>query len=143
MFTACRPGFYKAFAGNTKCSKCPPHSLTHVEATSVCQCEKGYFRAEKDPPSMACTSKSVHFAFENPTFNPFGLFILNLKKKKWIYKILCHQCCLSLITVKEKFHFLKIINFQLLTENVCFPQKSHWFLTCNHQPWFGGLADFP
>uniref|UniRef100_A0A803VN99 Ephrin type-A receptor 6 n=1 Tax=Ficedula albicollis TaxID=59894 RepID=A0A803VN99_FICAL len=52
---ACRPGFYKAFAGNVKCSKCPPHSLTHTEATSVCQCEKGYFRAEKDPPTMACT----------------------------------------------------------------------------------------
>ncbi|EFB29467.1 hypothetical protein PANDA_008762 [Ailuropoda melanoleuca] len=57
--SACRPGFYKAFAGNTKCSKCPPHSLTYVEATSVCQCEKGYFRAEKDPPSMACTSTSI------------------------------------------------------------------------------------
>nr|XP_007984323.1 ephrin type-A receptor 6 isoform X4 [Chlorocebus sabaeus] len=56
---ACRPGFYKAFAGNTKCSKCPPHSLTYVEATSVCQCEKGYFRAEKDPPSMACTTPSL------------------------------------------------------------------------------------
>ncbi|XP_057552146.1 ephrin type-A receptor 6 isoform X7 [Hippopotamus amphibius kiboko] len=56
---ACRPGFYKAFAGNTKCSKCPPHSLTYMEATSVCQCEKGYFRAEKDPPSMACTTPSL------------------------------------------------------------------------------------
>ncbi|XP_054021729.1 ephrin type-A receptor 6 isoform X1 [Dryobates pubescens] len=52
---ACRPGFYKAFAGNVKCSKCPPHSSTHIEATSICQCEKGYFRAEKDPPTMACT----------------------------------------------------------------------------------------
>ncbi|XP_044298387.1 ephrin type-A receptor 6 isoform X2 [Varanus komodoensis] len=52
---ACRSGFYKAFAGNIKCSKCPPHSQTFVEATSVCQCEKGYFRAEKDPPTMACT----------------------------------------------------------------------------------------
>lgn len=82
MFTACRPGFYKAFAGNTKCSKCPPHSLTHVEATSVCQCEKSYFRAEKDPPSMACTSKSVHFAFENFISNPFGLFILKFLKKE-------------------------------------------------------------
>nr|XP_040126436.1 ephrin type-A receptor 6 isoform X3 [Ictidomys tridecemlineatus] len=56
---ACRPGFYKAFAGNTKCSKCPPHSLTYMEATSVCQCEKGYFRAVKDPPSMACTTPSL------------------------------------------------------------------------------------
>nr|XP_060626592.1 ephrin type-A receptor 6 isoform X1 [Anolis sagrei ordinatus] len=52
---ACGPGFYKAFAGNIKCSKCPPHSQTFVEATSVCQCEKGYYRAEKDPPTMACT----------------------------------------------------------------------------------------
>ncbi|XP_054104948.2 ephrin type-A receptor 6 isoform X3 [Callithrix jacchus] len=56
---ACRPGFYKAFAGNTKCSKCPPHSVTYMEATSVCQCERAYFRAEKDPPSMACTTPSL------------------------------------------------------------------------------------
>lgn len=83
VFTACRPGFYKAFAGNTKCSKCPPHSLTYMEATSVCQCEKGYFRAEKDPPSMACTSKSTHFAFGNPVFNPFGPFILNCFLKRY------------------------------------------------------------
>lgn len=60
-FAACRPGFYKAFAGNVKCSKCPPHSLTYAEATSVCQCEKGYFRAEKDPPTMACTRKSDQY----------------------------------------------------------------------------------
>lgn len=80
VFTACRPGFYKAFAGNTKCSKCPPHSLTYKEATSVCQCEKGYFRAEKDPPSMACTSKSA-FCICKSCFQPFGLFILNCFKK--------------------------------------------------------------
>ncbi|XP_051871292.1 ephrin type-A receptor 6 [Pristis pectinata] len=52
---ACRPGFYKAFAGNIKCSKCPPHSFSHEDASEVCVCEKNYFRAEKDPPSMACT----------------------------------------------------------------------------------------
>ncbi|XP_041066923.1 ephrin type-A receptor 6 [Carcharodon carcharias] len=52
---ACRPGFYKAFAGNIKCSKCPPHSFTHEDASKVCKCDSGYFRAEKDPPTMACT----------------------------------------------------------------------------------------
>ncbi|XP_078088674.1 ephrin type-A receptor 6 isoform X1 [Mustelus asterias] len=52
---ACRPGFYKAFAGNIKCSKCPPHSFTHDDASKVCKCDSGYFRAEIDPPTMACT----------------------------------------------------------------------------------------
>ncbi|XP_029434051.1 ephrin type-A receptor 3 isoform X2 [Rhinatrema bivittatum] len=52
---ACWPGFYKAFAGNTKCTKCPPHSSAHEEGSSHCSCEKNYFRADKDPPSMACT----------------------------------------------------------------------------------------
>nr|XP_056714041.1 ephrin type-A receptor 3 [Euleptes europaea] len=52
---ACRSGFYKAFAGNVKCAKCPPHSSTNVEGSTSCKCEKNYFRSEKDPPSMACT----------------------------------------------------------------------------------------
>ncbi|XP_001344560.6 ephrin type-A receptor 6 isoform X2 [Danio rerio] len=52
---ACRPGFYKAFAGNIKCSKCPPHSSSHAEGSAQCHCEKNYYRASKDPPTMACT----------------------------------------------------------------------------------------
>uniref|UniRef100_A0A8C5DXJ2 Ephrin type-A receptor 6 n=1 Tax=Gouania willdenowi TaxID=441366 RepID=A0A8C5DXJ2_GOUWI len=52
---ACHPGFYKAYAGSIKCSKCPPHSFSYGEGASVCRCEKGFFRAEKDPPTMACT----------------------------------------------------------------------------------------
>ncbi|XP_066476081.1 ephrin type-A receptor 3 isoform X2 [Tiliqua scincoides] len=52
---ACQPGFYKAFAGNVKCAKCPPHSSTNVEGSTNCKCEKNYFRSERDPPSMACT----------------------------------------------------------------------------------------
>ncbi|XP_017279357.1 ephrin type-A receptor 6 [Kryptolebias marmoratus] len=52
---ACRPGFYKAYAGNLKCSKCPPHSFSYGEGASICRCEKSFFRAVKDPPTMACT----------------------------------------------------------------------------------------
>lgn len=55
VFAACKAGFYKAFAGNIKCSKCPPHSFSHSEASALCHCEKGYYRAGKDPPSTACT----------------------------------------------------------------------------------------
>ncbi|KAI4882003.1 hypothetical protein NFI96_024136, partial [Prochilodus magdalenae] len=51
----CRAGFYKAFAGNIKCSKCPPHSFSHSEASALCHCEKGFYRAGKDPPTTACT----------------------------------------------------------------------------------------
>ncbi|NWV04150.1 EPHA3 protein, partial [Ptilonorhynchus violaceus] len=56
---ACRPGFYKASAGNVKCAKCPPHSSTYEDASLNCRCEKNYFRSEKDPPSMACTRVST------------------------------------------------------------------------------------
>ncbi|XP_029314518.1 ephrin type-A receptor 6 [Cottoperca gobio] len=53
--TACQPGFYKAYAGNIKCSKCPPHSFSYGEGAAICRCESGFFRAERDPPTMACT----------------------------------------------------------------------------------------
>lgn len=59
VFAACKAGFYKAFAGNIKCSKCPPHSLSHSEASALCHCEEGYYRAGKDPPSTACTRQST------------------------------------------------------------------------------------
>uniref|UniRef100_A0A673Y6J1 receptor protein-tyrosine kinase n=1 Tax=Salmo trutta TaxID=8032 RepID=A0A673Y6J1_SALTR len=52
---ACRPGFYKAFTGNIKCSKCPPHSFSYGEGAAVCHCEKTFYRSERDPPTMACT----------------------------------------------------------------------------------------
>ncbi|XP_063304782.1 ephrin type-A receptor 3 isoform X1 [Pelobates fuscus] len=52
---ACRPGFYKAFTGNLKCTKCPPHSSTQDDGATNCSCEKNYYRADKDPASMACT----------------------------------------------------------------------------------------
>ncbi|XP_054126475.1 ephrin type-A receptor 6 isoform X4 [Melozone crissalis] len=95
---ACRPGFYKAFAGNVKCSKCPPHSLTHIEATSVCQCEKGYFRAEKDPPTMACTRPPS--APRNVVFN-INETALMLEwsppsdtggRKDLTYSVVCKKC---------------------------------------------------
>lgn len=38
-----------------KCAKCPPHSSTHEDGSVNCRCENNYFRADKDPPSMACT----------------------------------------------------------------------------------------
>ncbi|CAL8321032.1 unnamed protein product [Merluccius merluccius] len=51
----CRPGFYKSALGNAECAKCPPHSVSHHEGALSCACEKNYFRAEEDPPSMSCT----------------------------------------------------------------------------------------
>uniref|UniRef100_A0A670IPU6 Ephrin type-A receptor 6 n=1 Tax=Podarcis muralis TaxID=64176 RepID=A0A670IPU6_PODMU len=95
---ACRSGFYKAFAGNIKCSKCPPHSQTFVEATSVCQCEKGYFRAEKDPATMACTRPPS--APRNVIFN-INETALMLEwsppsdtggRKDLTYSVICKKC---------------------------------------------------
>ncbi|XP_024911331.1 ephrin type-A receptor 6-like isoform X2 [Cynoglossus semilaevis] len=52
---ACRPGFFKAYAENTKCSKCPLQSSSHDQAATICHCDKGFYRAVKDPPTLACT----------------------------------------------------------------------------------------
>ncbi|XP_045567527.1 ephrin type-A receptor 6, partial [Salmo salar] len=52
---ACRPGSYKALSGNIKCSECPLHSSSHDQAATICHCDKGFYRAAKDPSTVACT----------------------------------------------------------------------------------------
>ncbi|XP_028655681.2 ephrin type-A receptor 6 isoform X1 [Erpetoichthys calabaricus] len=95
---ACRPGFYKAFAGNTKCAKCPPHSFTFEEGSAVCTCEKGHFRSEKDPPIMACTRPPS--APRNVMFNinETSLFLEwsppndTGGRKDLTYNVVCKRC---------------------------------------------------
>nr|XP_020471847.1 ephrin type-A receptor 3-like isoform X2 [Monopterus albus] len=60
----CRPGTYKASASDAYCTKCPPHSSSPQEQAIECICEKGFYRAESDPRSMACTRPPS--APENP-----------------------------------------------------------------------------
>ncbi|RVE61881.1 hypothetical protein OJAV_G00173590 [Oryzias javanicus] len=60
----CRPGTYKASATDAFCTKCPPHSSSPQEQADECLCEKGFYRAESDPRSMACTRPPS--APENP-----------------------------------------------------------------------------
>ncbi|XP_054452802.1 ephrin type-A receptor 4b isoform X4 [Anoplopoma fimbria] len=60
----CRPGTYKASATDAYCTKCPPHSSSPQEQAIECVCEKGFYRAETDPRSMACTRPPS--APENP-----------------------------------------------------------------------------
>uniref|UniRef100_A0A8C9ZL02 receptor protein-tyrosine kinase n=1 Tax=Sander lucioperca TaxID=283035 RepID=A0A8C9ZL02_SANLU len=52
---ACSVGFYKAKSSDAGCSKCPPHSHSLRDGATVCDCHSGFFRADSDPPSMACT----------------------------------------------------------------------------------------
>ncbi|XP_077470769.1 ephrin type-A receptor 4-A-like [Stigmatopora argus] len=52
---ACPAGFYKSRSSDSRCSKCPPHSYSLREGSTLCDCHSGYFRAESDPPSMACS----------------------------------------------------------------------------------------
>uniref|UniRef100_A0A673AEZ6 receptor protein-tyrosine kinase n=1 Tax=Sphaeramia orbicularis TaxID=375764 RepID=A0A673AEZ6_9TELE len=52
---ACTAGFYKAKSSDVGCSKCPPHSHSLRDGATVCDCHSGYYRADTDPPAMACT----------------------------------------------------------------------------------------
>uniref|UniRef100_H3CAL6 receptor protein-tyrosine kinase n=1 Tax=Tetraodon nigroviridis TaxID=99883 RepID=H3CAL6_TETNG len=49
---ACHPGFYKAYARKHQVFKMPS---AQFQALPYCHCERGFYRAEKDPPTMACT----------------------------------------------------------------------------------------
>ncbi|KAJ4937272.1 hypothetical protein JOQ06_001851, partial [Pogonophryne albipinna] len=52
---ACSVGFYKAKSSEAVCSKCPPHSHSLRDGATACDCHSGFYRADSDPPSMACT----------------------------------------------------------------------------------------
>lgn len=60
LSVACSVGFYKAKSSDAGCSKCPPHSHSLRDGATVCDCHTGFFRADGDPPSMACTRKKTH-----------------------------------------------------------------------------------
>ncbi|KAK3511256.1 hypothetical protein QTP70_034016, partial [Hemibagrus guttatus] len=95
---ACKAGFYKAFAGNIKCSKCPPHSLSHSEASALCHCEKGYYRAGKDPPSNACTRPPspprnvVYIMNETALFLQWAPPSDTGGRKDVSYNVMCQRC---------------------------------------------------
>ncbi|XP_053563126.1 ephrin type-A receptor 10 isoform X2 [Bombina bombina] len=53
--TACPPGLYKMSSGFARCVPCPLHSYTTLEASTVCTCEKNFYRSPLDSPSTSCT----------------------------------------------------------------------------------------
>lgn len=54
---ACPAGTFKASQGSGLCVPCPPNSRSSSEASAVCACRNGYYRADFDPPAAACTSE--------------------------------------------------------------------------------------
>ncbi|KAM4593916.1 ephrin type-A receptor 6-like isoform 2-T2 [Odontesthes bonariensis] len=95
---ACRPGFFKAFAGNTKCSKCPLHSSSHDQAATICHCDKSFYRAIKDPNTMPCTRPPSAPRNLVSLINDTALFLQWLPpsdtggRNDITYNILCQRC---------------------------------------------------
>lgn len=57
LSAACPAGTFKASQGAGLCAPCPPNSRSSAEASPLCACRNGYFRADLDPPTAACTSE--------------------------------------------------------------------------------------
>lgn len=55
LFSACGRDYYKYMSGPDACQPCPANSHTKEISSVECTCYNGYYRAEKDPKSMACT----------------------------------------------------------------------------------------
>ncbi|XP_019345380.1 ephrin type-B receptor 1 isoform X6 [Alligator mississippiensis] len=56
---ACPAGMFKANQGAGICAQCPTNSRSTAEASPICTCRNGYYRAESDPPEAACTTPST------------------------------------------------------------------------------------
>lgn len=56
---ACPAGMFKANQEAEGCSHCPSNSRSPSEASPICTCRTGYYRADFDPPEVACTSKCL------------------------------------------------------------------------------------
>ncbi|XP_078507347.1 ephrin type-B receptor 5-like [Lissotriton helveticus] len=53
---ACASGTYKMSAGETsKCDPCPRHSYTPNTASTVCNCQNGFYRTTTESPKDPCT----------------------------------------------------------------------------------------
>ncbi|XP_028913379.1 ephrin type-B receptor 6 isoform X1 [Ornithorhynchus anatinus] len=52
---ACPVGSFKAAAGDTPCTPCPPRSQAPEPGTPICPCLSGFFRPISDPPDAPCT----------------------------------------------------------------------------------------
>ncbi|XP_071187256.1 ephrin type-A receptor 6-like [Salvelinus alpinus] len=98
VLTTCRPGSYKALSGNIKCSKCPPHSSSHDQAATLCHCDKGFYRAAKDPSTMACTRAPSAPRNLISLINETSLFLTwsppsdSGGRKDLTYNIMCQRC---------------------------------------------------
>ncbi|XP_038617998.1 ephrin type-B receptor 1 isoform X2 [Tachyglossus aculeatus] len=53
---ACPAGMFRANQEVGVCSQCPSNSRSPAEASPICICRTGYYRADLDPPEVACTS---------------------------------------------------------------------------------------
>ncbi|XP_062438772.1 ephrin type-B receptor 1 isoform X3 [Rhea pennata] len=56
---ACPAGTFKASQGAGTCAQCPANSRSTAEASPVCTCRNGYYRADFDLPTAACTTPST------------------------------------------------------------------------------------
>ncbi|XP_041113412.1 ephrin type-A receptor 5-like isoform X1 [Polyodon spathula] len=94
----CRPGFFRASPQSLTCSKCPPHSYTHVEASTSCECEDSYFRRDTDPTNMACTRppsaprSAISNVNETSVFLEWTAPADSGGRKDVTYNIVCKKC---------------------------------------------------
>ncbi|XP_068125141.1 ephrin type-A receptor 10 isoform X2 [Hyperolius riggenbachi] len=98
---ACPPGFYKMSSGLQACVPCPQRSFTNLEASTVCTCEKNFYRSPLDSPSTSCTRppsaprdliyimKQTTLVLEwNPPLDTGG-------REDLTYNIFCDRCTIA------------------------------------------------
>lgn len=95
---ACRSGFFKSSPQSQACSKCPPHSYAHQEASTSCVCEDRYYRRESDPYTMACTRPPSAPRNAISNINETSVFLEWMfpadtgGRKDVYYNIVCKKC---------------------------------------------------
>lgn len=85
---ACQVGFFKATAGSVPCSECPANSRTSLEASNVCECRSGFYRASADANDTACTGEEPSLQRLLSTFTPSTLTAIS-------YSLYVYMCVVN------------------------------------------------
>lgn len=95
----CPPGTFKPSPGSELCGPCPTHSTALYRGSTECRCDRGYYRASKDPKWFPCTQPPS--APQNLTIKDVdqSSVLLTWSPPKYLggrndtlYRVECEQC---------------------------------------------------
>ncbi|XP_066998191.1 ephrin type-A receptor 5 isoform X2 [Anabrus simplex] len=95
----CPPGKFKHATGDERCQPCPNHSKAPEYGMAECRCNAQYYRAAKDPKTMACTQPpsapknlTVNFVDQSTVMLSWQPPHFQGGREDTVYRVVCDSC---------------------------------------------------